>query len=91
MRLASRRESVQMAQGSVSVKAPQVEQLHQLFAHSSALKTMHDMRAELNAIWERSSATREQLLAQLQDWCARAEASGIKTLQEFSLRLRTYA
>ncbi len=73
------------------LEAPQVEQLHQLFAHSSALKTMHDMRAELNAIWERSSATREQLLAQLQDWCARAEASGIKTLQEFSLRLRTYA
>lgn len=73
------------------LEAPQVEQLHQLFAHSTALKTMHDMRAELNAIWERSSATREQLLAQLQDWCARAEASGIQTLQEFSLRLRTYA
>lgn len=73
------------------LEAPQVEQLHQLFVHSSALKTMHDMRAELNAIWERSSATREQLLAQLQDWCARAEASGIQTLQEFSLRLRTYA
>ena len=32
-----------------------------------------------------------QLVAQLQDWCQRAEASGIKTLQEFSLRLRSYA
>jgi len=27
----------------------------------------------------------------LQDWCNRAEASGIKALQDFSLRLRTYA
>jgi stearoyl-CoA desaturase (delta-9 desaturase) len=27
----------------------------------------------------------------LQDWCNRAEASGIKALQDFSLRLRRYA
>lgn len=69
----------------------QIQTLRELFAHSAALKTMHDMRSELNSIWDRSNATREQLLAQLQDWCARAEASGIKALQEFSLRLRTYA
>lgn len=73
------------------LEAPQREQLRQLFAHSKALQTMHDMRAELNAIWERSSATREQLLVQLQDWCNRAEASGIQTLRDFSMRLRTYA
>jgi stearoyl-CoA desaturase (delta-9 desaturase) len=73
------------------LEAPQQAQLMELFAHSAALKTMHDMRVELNAIWERSSATREQLVAQLQDWCQRAESSGIKTLQEFSLRLRSYA
>jgi stearoyl-CoA desaturase (delta-9 desaturase) len=55
------------------------------------LETMHQMRVELGAIWERSHSTRDQLLHQLQDWCARAEASGIKALQEFSLRLRSYA
>jgi stearoyl-CoA desaturase (delta-9 desaturase) len=27
----------------------------------------------------------------LEDWCARAEASGIIPLQEFSRRLRSYA
>ncbi|HZW12061.1 MAG TPA: acyl-CoA desaturase [Noviherbaspirillum sp.] len=70
---------------------PQQQQLTELFAHSKALKTMHEMRVELGAIWERSTASREQLLQQLQDWCARAEASGIKALQEFSLRLRSYA
>ncbi|HYC42913.1 MAG TPA: acyl-CoA desaturase [Noviherbaspirillum sp.] len=73
------------------LEAPQKQQLTELFAHSKALKTMHEMRVELGAIWERSNSSREQLLQQLQDWCARAEASGIKSLQEFSSRLRSYA
>jgi stearoyl-CoA desaturase (Delta-9 desaturase) len=73
------------------LEAPQKQQLTELFVHSKALKTMHEMRVELGAIWERSNSSREQLLQQLQDWCARAEASGIKSLQEFSSRLRSYA
>ncbi|MDB5771949.1 MAG: acyl-CoA desaturase, partial [Burkholderia sp.] len=73
------------------LEAPQKQQLSEVFAHSKALQTMHEMRVELGAIWERSHFTREQLLQQLQDWCARAEASGIKALQDFSLRLRSYA
>ncbi|PLY44611.1 acyl-CoA desaturase [Janthinobacterium sp. ROICE36] len=69
----------------------QHEQLSELFQHSKALETMHHMRVELGAIWERSHFTREQLLQKLQDWCTRAEASGIESLQDFSLRLRSYA
>lgn len=70
---------------------PQKQQLSELFRHSKALQTMHEMRIELAAIWDRSHANSDQLLSQLQDWCARAEASGIKALQDFSLRLRSYA
>ena len=55
------------------------------------LRTFIELRNELSAIWERSSASREQLLTQLQDWCHRAEQSGIKALQEFASRLRRYA
>jgi len=73
------------------LEAVQRQQLKELFAHSKALQTMHEMRVELSAIWERSNSSREQLLQQLQDWCVRAEASGIKALQEFSMRLRSYA
>lgn len=73
------------------LEAPQKQQLTELFVHSKVLQTMHEMRVELGAIWERSNSSREQLLQQLQDWCVRAEASGIKALQEFSLRLRSYA
>jgi stearoyl-CoA desaturase (delta-9 desaturase) len=73
------------------LEAPQKQQLSELLAHSSALKTMHEMRVELGFIWERSTVSREQLVQQLQDWCVRAEASGIQTLHDFSRRLRSYA
>jgi stearoyl-CoA desaturase (delta-9 desaturase) len=74
-----------------SLLSAQQQQLSELFKHSKALKTMHEMRIELSAIWERSHSSSDQLLLQLRDWCARAEASGIRSLQEFSLRLRSYA
>jgi stearoyl-CoA desaturase (delta-9 desaturase) len=70
---------------------PQKRQLPQIFANSQKLKTYIDMRNELAAMWERSNASRDQLLIQLQDWCHRAEQSGIKALQEFAMRLRRYA
>ena len=73
------------------LQEPQKLQLPQLFESSSALKTYFELRSELAAIWERSNASREQLVLQLQDWCQRAEASGIKALQEFAVRLRSYA
>ncbi|HUG78422.1 MAG TPA: fatty acid desaturase [Burkholderiales bacterium] len=58
---------------------------------SRALATVIAMRDELLALWERSSASKEQLLRQLQDWCRRAEASGVAPLVDFSRRLRSYA
>jgi len=65
--------------------------LQETLAQHHALGTVHAMRAELVAVWERSNATREQLVKDLQDWCHRAEASGIAQLRDFSLRLRSYA
>ncbi len=60
-------------------------------ALSPRLLTVVVMRRELAALWERSMATQEELVARLQDWCSRAEASGIAPLVEFSRRLRSYA
>ena len=59
--------------------------------NSRSLATAVAMGHELAALWERSSASKEQLLRQLQDWCSRAEASGVATLVDFSQRLRSYA
>jgi stearoyl-CoA desaturase (delta-9 desaturase) len=65
--------------------------LNKGLSKSRALHTVYSMRSELVSLWERSSASREQLVRQLQDWCHRAEASGIRHLEEFSRRLRCYA
>jgi len=93
------RESYLLAKGARSwfhkdearLQEPQKQQLPQIFAQSSSLQTYFELRTELAAIWERSNASREQLLQQLQNWCQRAEASGIQALQDFALRLRRYA
>ncbi|WP_076508918.1 fatty acid desaturase [Pseudacidovorax sp. RU35E] len=52
------------------------------------LDKMVTMREELRQMWMNTSQSREQLAADLAAWCHRAEASGIKALQDFSIRLR---
>jgi stearoyl-CoA desaturase (delta-9 desaturase) len=61
-----------------------------VLAKSGALQTVYYMRRELMTIWERSTASKEELVRRLQDWCHRAEKSGIVPLVEFSQRLRSY-
>ncbi|MCW5626811.1 MAG: fatty acid desaturase [Burkholderiales bacterium] len=72
---------------------PERDQAHldELLAHSKVLSTVHTMRQELAQLWQRSTASKEQLVRQLEDWCKRAEASGIRSLQDFSRQLRCYA
>lgn len=60
-------------------------------AKSKALATIYAMRQDLASLWERSTESSEQLLARLQDWCHRAEASGIPPLAQFSMQLKRYA
>lgn len=66
-------------------------ELDKLLDKSERLQTVYRMRQELSAIWGRSTASREQLLEQLQAWCKRAEESGVQSLKDFSVRLRCYA
>ncbi len=65
--------------------------LEELMASNAQLRKMIEMRRDLQAIWGRSNASREQLVAQLHAWCQRAEDSGLSSLRDFSLRLRRYA
>ena len=73
------------------LNGPARVQLEAGLAKSIPLQTVYTMRQDLAAVWSRSSASKEQVLKQLQDWCHRAETSGIKQLEEFSRRLRCYA
>jgi len=74
-----------------AVAGAESARLAEALRNSRALATVIAMRDELVALWDRSSASKEQLLRQLQDWCHRAEASGIGPLVDFSQRLRSYA
>ena len=67
------------------------EELAVALAPSPTLQKLVAMRRELTDLWSRSMASKEQLVAQLQDWCHRAEQSGIAPLARFSERLRSYA
>jgi stearoyl-CoA desaturase (delta-9 desaturase) len=82
-----RRALVRVRQGSEAERA----RLSDALKNSRSLQVAVAMRDELVALWGRSSASKEQLLRQLQDWCQRAEASGIAPLADFSRRLRSYA
>lgn len=53
-----------------------------------SLDQMVLMREELRALWQTQLRSRDQLVADLQSWCQRAEASGVAALRDFSLRLR---
>ncbi len=74
-----------------TLKPTEKAELLSVLAKSDRLKTIYQMRQELIALWSRSTASSEQLVRQLQDWCQKAEASGIEALSQFSLRLRSYA
>lgn len=71
-------------------KIPQVvkPQMAQAVEQSPALAKLVAMREELRQLWTRTNVSAEQLVADLQAWCKRAEDSGIAALREFSLRLR---
>ena len=63
-------------------------QMVQALAQSPALAKLVAMREELRQLWTRTNVSAEQLVADLQAWCKRAEESGVAALQEFSLKLR---
>ncbi len=75
-----------------SILTPQQKtKLAELMVASPTLKKAYTLRQELAAVWERSATSKEQLVKQLEEWCDRAENSGIAALREFSIRLRCYA
>jgi stearoyl-CoA desaturase (delta-9 desaturase) len=64
--------------------------LQEVLENSQALATVHEFRERLKSIWSGRAASNEALAAQFREWCAQAEASGIRALQEFAGTLRGY-
>lgn len=65
--------------------------LQETLKQSNKLDTIYTFRQDLAKLWERSTLSKEELVARLEDWCKRAEATGIQQLQQFSRLLRSYA
>jgi stearoyl-CoA desaturase (delta-9 desaturase) len=63
-------------------------ELEQAVGQSPALAKFVTMREELRQFWTRTNVSAEQLVADLQAWCKRAEESGIASLQDFARNLR---
>jgi stearoyl-CoA desaturase (Delta-9 desaturase) len=76
---------------AATLPSDQRESLNETLTNSRVLETIYAFKQELSSLWERSTVSSEQLVKQLEDWCQRAEASGIAQLAQFSRHLRAYA
>jgi len=78
---------------SRTLQAHEKEKLNQVLGsvQTTSLGKMYAMREELVGIWQRSTTSTEELVKQLEDWCKRAEESGVEVLRNFSQSLRCYA
>ncbi len=76
---------------SKTLKEDERAKLSLVLSKTTTLDKVYTMREELMSVWQRSTSTKDELVKQLEDWCRRAEESGIVVLQNFSRRLRCYA
>ena len=58
--------------------------------HSAALAEVYEFGQQLHQIFTERTAAPERLLVQLQEWCKRAEATGIAALEDFANSMRFY-
>jgi stearoyl-CoA desaturase (Delta-9 desaturase) len=66
------------------------QHLSELLEANQSLKTVHEYRERLMALWDQAHMTNDNLVAHLREWCAEAETSGVRALEEFSQNLREY-
>ncbi len=80
-----------LADGGRWLDASARERLQAFVARRPQLATLVEFRARLAAVLEERSTDAAASLQRLQAWCAEAEASGNRALQEFSARMKGYA
>jgi stearoyl-CoA desaturase (delta-9 desaturase) len=66
------------------------QKLATILEQNQTLQTVYQYRLRLQALWQQTTANQEHLLQTLQEWCKQAEATGIKSLQDFAMTLRGY-
>ncbi len=88
------RDSITRRARRLLVRRPQLldeasrQRLRALLENNPKLATVVEFRERLQALWEGRHVSNERLIAQLKEWCAQAEASGIKVLQDYARALK---
>ncbi len=77
--------------GSRSPAPEREPELARALSVSERLQLVWQYRQRLQAVWEQTHASHDQLLKSLQAWCREAEASGVRALQDFARRLPGYS
>lgn len=73
------------------VDAEQRDRRAALLEENPALQEVYDFRQRLQAVWAKRGGNAEELVRELRQWCADAEASGIQALKDFVRELKSYS
>jgi stearoyl-CoA desaturase (Delta-9 desaturase) len=77
-----------LVRNTALLDAKRRQHLGALLAASAALRTVHDFRERLDALWSRAHTDNDCLLRHLREWIADAEASTLPALQHYARALR---
>ena len=80
-----------LCRAEVLVNARDRAHLAEAMIASTVVRTLYELRVQLQAVWAKRSGNRDELLDAFRSWCARAEATGIQALREFVSDLRSYS
>ena len=64
--------------------------ISQLVDTSPMLKTIYELKLQLQDVWAKRSGNGEEMLDAIKQWCLDAETSGIQALLDFSEELKSY-
>lgn len=64
--------------------------LQTLLNRSEQLRLVYNYRLSLQQIWINKASTQKELVEALNQWCKKAEQSGLDVLHQFSFQLKSY-
>src|SRR5690606_36214556 len=74
-----------LRQADLALNPQEKQEIDSLLSQNIMLSTLVHMREDLYRVWTSSTASSEQLLSDLQQWCQHAQQSGIQNLEQFAL------
>ena len=70
---------------------PALQRLQSVLDVHERLRLVYQFREQLQVVWSKRAESQEHLRQALSDWCQRAEATGVQSLEDFARRLRGYS